>query len=95
MKKSMCSAVALLAGAVAIGASVHSASAATITYTQNDTPFSAGNPSPTPFNPSATVVQGNFSNSLAGSVVNVDRSPYQNANGTFAPGDATKLYSGI
>ena len=46
MKKSMCSAVALLAGAVVMGAFVQSASAATITYTQSVTAFSASNPSP-------------------------------------------------
>ena len=100
MRQWVWSAVVSLAGAVVMGAFVQSASAATITYTQSVAAFSASNPSPIPFNPLATVVQGTFSNALAGSNPD-DRSPYQNADGSYCTtcngglSDATKAYSAI
>jgi hypothetical protein len=105
MKKLVSSAVALLAGTVAVSTLVQSASAATITYTQNIANFTASNPPPATFNPTpnasaltgVTGCSGTCSQSLtaATSVSNVDRDAYQNADGSYSPGGQSLVYSAI
>ena len=83
MKRFVSSAVALLAGTVAVGTLVQSASAATITWTSDTSSFSTLNLPPPVFNPSPNNCVNQCSQTLLGNQYSgttiVDRSPFENS----------------